>query len=240
MMNKLGRYATFQYKSPWKPKSWGQRGRMKKRMMYRQPVKSNGFVPPPELKFIDTSLNLSPVTSTGAFVGSIVIIAEGDGESDRDGRKISVTQVTTKLHLVMDPTAGTGLTGTHNAVKVCLVLDTQVNGATPATLDYEVAPTTFLTFRNLSNSQRFKTLWTRIYTQNTTAAAGDGAVNDTGSTGTDDIIHYKFKTPLIIQYNNSASTGAVSTQESNGLFLYFKGRHNFSNLFTTTRVRFYG
>ncbi len=208
----------------------------RRRANYRRPSR----YPAPEHKFFDTTIDLAPVISTSTFNQSLLTIAEGDGENEREGRKISITGITTKIHLILNENSGASLPGTHNAVKVCLVLDTQTNGAIPTTSDYEVLPNTFLSFRNLSNSGRFKTLWTRIYTQNATAAAGDGAVNDSGTFATDDVVHYKFKKPLVIQYNNSVTTGAIASVESNCLFLYFKGRHNFSSIFTNTRVRFYG
>ncbi len=191
----------------------------------------------PELKFFDTTISASPVPSTGVFQNSLVIIPQGDGQSNRDGRKIQVKSLTTHMHFVLDTVASASLAH-HDTILVKLVLDTQVNGALPLALDYVVDSTNSLTFRNLANSQRFKTLWARSVNLFPHAAAGDGSTNDSGEYAIDMTVHIKVDVP--IYYNASASTGAISTQESNGLFLYFQSRHGEADIFTQTRMRFYG
>ncbi len=193
--------------------------------------------PAPELKFVDVSTAAVPVPSTGVFKSTLVLIPQGDKQSEREGRKVSVVSVATHLHVFLDE--GTS-EAQHDHVIICLVLDRQTNGALPSATDYVVSATNDTTFRNLSNAGRFKTLWRKDYSLNHQGAGGDGTTNFLVKFSTDDMAFYKFKKPLIIQYNDSLTTGVVSTQESNGLFLYVQSRHGFGRVNMQTRVRFYG
>ncbi len=202
---------------------------------YRRRTVKKATYPPPELKFKDTSIANVPASATGLFMTSLTIIPQGDDEDEREGRKISVTSLTTHIHAFL--AAGT-TEAEHDHLIMCMVLDTQVNGSTPSALDYVVLNTNDLTFRNLSNSQRFKTLWRRDFDLNYTAAGGNGTAIETVGTNQNITVHYKFKKPLTISY--SGVTGATSFTESNGLFLYVQSRHGLASANSQTRVRFYG
>ncbi len=190
-----------------------------------------------ELKFIDDARNSEPVASTGAFQTSMVVVAQGDGPSTRDGRKIVVTQITTRMHIFLNTLAAATLPA-HDVMIVCMVLDTQVNGTAPSATDYVTTATSSLTFRNMFNTHRFKTLWRREYTIFPHAAAGNGTANHTGETSYDDIVTWKGSIEII--YNNDSTDGVVGTQESNGIFLYFQSRHGQVSINTNSRLRYYG
>ncbi len=205
------------------------------RYKQRRRTVKKAVYPPPELKFHDIPIANVPASATGLFMASLTIIPQGDDQDEREGRKISVTGVATHIHAFL--AAGTTEVS-HDHLIICLVLDTQVNGATPTALDYVVANTNDLTFRNLSNSQRFKTLWRRDFDLNHTAAGGNGTAIETVSNAVNQTVFYKFKKPLTITYSGTA--GSTAQTESNGLFFYVQSRHGLASSNMNCKVRFYG
>lgn len=148
-----------------------------------------------ELKFLDcawngVAVNVSTDGSSGEIqpssgcTGCISVPAQGDGESNRDGRKYCIKSV--------------WLSGTVNTVAIpdqadvaeingywfALVLDAQANGATIVSEDAFINPSTLgaammpQPLRNLANSKRFKIL-DRVYVE----PGGAYAFNDAAATG---------------------------------------------------------
>lgn len=134
-----------------------------------------------ETKFFDTFLASTAVTAAGDYPSStlenpsatIVLnsVAQGDGESDRDGRKITLRNLQVKGAIGLRPGSRTATAGAPVSLTVfiAIILDTQANGAvlSPANVYTNPSGTLALAshpFRNLQFSTRFRVLATRTIT----------------------------------------------------------------------------
>lgn len=138
-----------------------------------------------EKKFFDTERSIAitaPSDATGGEADPTTLLclncpAQGDGESQRDGRQINMTSIQVKgmvsIAAQADQTAGDVIPD----IMIALVLDKQTNGAQLNSEDVYENPSGFATlasqpFRNLENTQRFRVL----KTVHVTAAELAGAI----------------------------------------------------------------
>lgn len=163
---------------------------------------------------VDTTPEVIPWTVTSATsttsTGSLVQIVQGDTESMRNGRKITIKSIQCKGFL-------TGPTTTPNdVIQLYLILDKQCNGALPSYSDvFEDVPVVSEVNRmiNLSNSSRFTIIKKlRMTFVGQTALAGPVYTSQIKS-----IDFYK-KCNIPIEYDSSATTGVVTSVKSNNLF----------------------
>ncbi len=135
-----------------------------------------------ELKYIDYTYGNANISNAAAggecdpatYLG-MGVVAQGDEETNRDGRKIVLKSVYVKGQVkLLATTTVASVTGDPVGVALWLVLDKQTNGAQ---LDAEkvVTATTHpdLCFRNLKYSQRFQTLWSKRFYITPEVAAND-------------------------------------------------------------------
>lgn len=165
--------------------------------------------PNEELKFLDTALSFTPDT-TGEVVatGQINLVPQGDTESSRDGRKIVVKSIRIKGGVVNADNAASRL----QAV-MYLVLDTQCNGAAAGVSDVLTGTNFGSALPNLANVERFKIL--KSWKISCAPAAGVTASFANSSAMFD--IYKKCNIPIM--FDNTATTGAITTIRSNNLFL---------------------
>ncbi len=145
-----------------------------------------------ELKFYDTSLTdaqlTSPTDATGgehnesATIGPTTI-TQGTGESQRDGRKISMRSLFVSGLISVAAQAATSTADAGSTVFIAVVLDTQTNGATINSEDVykNTAANALLAAnpqRNLQFSSRF-----RVLAKKTMQISNMSMTNDTGATG---------------------------------------------------------
>lgn len=178
-----------------------------------------------ESKFIDYEYDAAIASAVAgseadpATVNTLNAIAQGDGESNRDGRKILVTGVTVRGSIRSDELDDSGTIGAGKKCRLVLLMDQQTNGAQFNAEDVLEDPTdTDLdvhAFRNLQFTSRFKVLHDKIYEINPTAAGGTGAVNDTGSREKIFSIHRNLQMPVLF----TGTTANVSTINTNSLHL---------------------
>ncbi len=145
-----------------------------------------------ETKFYDQKLLgaalTAPTDATGGEVdpsATVMLntVVQGDGESQRDGRKITMKSIYIEGQVKTAGQAGQSATDNQALVFIALVLDTQCNGATINSEDVYVNPgangvTAAGPLRNLQFTKRFKVLATRRF-----IIQNPNMVNDTGSTG---------------------------------------------------------
>lgn len=144
--------------------------------------RSLAFFPSKELKYFDTYFALPVSLATPVPWGSVNTVlvptapsdcisapARGDGPTDRRGRGILLKnlQLSGVLNLPAQPVVFSAPTPT--LVYVAAVLDTQANGAAPASYDIFVndsgsTPTAFPPFRNMNSASRFQVLKWEIIT----------------------------------------------------------------------------
>ncbi len=187
-----------------------------------------------ELKFHDLDID-DAVIATGGNIAedSVLTIAQGTTESQRIGRKVVVRQISWRMRLSLPATSTPGDTG--DELRVILYLDKQANGATAAVTDI-LETSDFQSFNNLANTSRFRTLMDHTFSVVSRSGSFDGTNDQFG----EDTQHHTFfkKLNIPIEYDNSVTTGAISSMRSNNigvLLLSFSGLGGFSS---KMRIRF--
>lgn len=187
-----------------------------------------------ELKFHDLDIDDAVVAVNGTIAqASCNIIAQDTTEITRIGRKCTIKGIFWKYAINL-PTAG-DITSSADTVRVILYQDKQTNGGA-ATAALLMASDNFQSFRNLANSSRFTILLDRTHTINSLVGGGDGTANDTGPVRRD----YSFSKlcNIPIEYDNSASTGALTTQRTNNIGVLLLGQAGKAGFESKMRLRF--
>lgn len=168
-----------------------------------------------ESKFIDTTVAETVILHDSWAGGEMDPAAnclcaptQGNGESNREGRRIVVTQISLqgKVYRVnkSDQADAVGPT----TVRVALVWDKQTNGAQmSAEQVYVDAGNRALQFRELEYIQRFQVMWSGTFTLTDGATFTDGA--NTGTIGGTQHFFDVYKKCSII-VNFSANAGSVA------------------------------
>lgn len=144
----------------------------KRRSTYRrQNPRTGGFLAM-ENKFYDTAVNAKAIVAAGSMAGletdpltynCISAPAQGDGESNRDGKKIIINSVDVNGVILISQQINQTIADYGAKIMIALVQDTQTNGAQLNSEDVYTNPgTSAITcaspFRNLQYSTRFKVL----------------------------------------------------------------------------------
>lgn len=211
-----------------------------------------------EYKFLDCAFNGGGTiaASTDATGGElqpdsgctncISCPAQGDGESNRDGRKYviksawvsgSVDWGVLQDQIDVLPSAG---------VYMALVLDTQANGATINTEDIFVNPTTQAEgmipqpLRNLQNSKRFRILDSKYVSARDLAVGTDGASTMSMVPSSQPVISLSWKGNIPVEC--TGTTADVASVSDNALHVVaFAGTSNYACTFRgKSRIRFVG
>ncbi len=194
-------------------------------------------MPLPESKFFDTTRALSATTTAGAITNaSLNIIPEGNGQSDRTGRKVTINSLF--VHGTIKVPTTTVAADTSDAVRVIFYQDKQANGAT-ATVANLLAAADFRAFYNLSNKSRFIVLKDVKVALAVQAGSGRGTT-DTLSYGENQRWFNVAKTGLNIpiEYDDSATGGELTTQRSNNLGVLVISESAKSSVGYIARVRY--
>ncbi len=168
-----------------------------------------------EQKFHDLDIDDAAIASGGTIVeDSCLTIAEGNGESQRIGRKIVVKSILWNMRVKLAGQTASASTG--DVARIILYQDKQTNGATAAVLDV-LETADFQSFRNLANTGRFNILMDKKISLTSKSGSGRGST-DTLAFGTDrrDFAFYK-KCNIPIEYDNSATDGTIPTMRSNNI-----------------------
>lgn len=187
----------------------------------------------PEVKFIDTSVNVNPnATGTVLLLNACV---EGSDYNNRIGRKIELTSVEYSLVFAGGTgDLGTGATYPENidVGMFSLVYDKQSNGAAPAWSDvYTVSGSVISPFshRNVNNLDRFVVLATDRLT---ISVAGPNSA----------MCNRYIRTKHDVRFN-SGNAGTIADINSGGLFLVYADQNTAGTQLTTlygrVRVRYH-
>ncbi len=191
----------------------------KKRKRYGTPYKkkyAKPRYPKPagELKFFDTVQADEASAQAGVIHSvSLNLIPQGVTESNRVGRKCSVTSIQIKGSLVL-PSDGASSGNATNVLRLIVYLDKQANGATAAVTDI-LESADVNSFRNLSNTQRFICLKDIHINMNAFGAfGGTGAPVSMKR-------HYNFEFYKKVDFplEFSSTTGALTELRSNNIGL---------------------
>lgn len=207
-------------KYPRSPQANGHKA-LYQRQMARRSMKLARYVAPVprsigEFKFLDTAFSDGTLASTAVFQ-NLNVVPQGDTESQRVGRKITITRLNIRGSVTL--LAATDVTNTSALFRMRIVLDKQTNGAQFAATDL-LESDTINSFSNLSNKSRFRVLRDGVIALSRGGATATGAAYAFGEkiVPIDETLDMK----VPIEFDNSATTGALTTQRSNSLCAVFQ------------------
>lgn len=165
-----------------------------------------------EKKFVDTATSTS-ISTTGQVV-HLSDVAQGAGQSARDGNSIKVTYLGLNIGLTINASA------TASLVRILVVRDNQQVGDTSPTMANVLAAEDTTAFLNGSTLGRFSILYDKVFTLNSTGVANR-------------MVHIKLPMKHHVRYNGTASTDiqkgglyymAVSNEATNTVAHYMNAR----------------
>ncbi len=168
-----------------------------------------------EFKILDTSTT-NPSLTALMTTANLNIIPQGITNETRVGRKCVITALHMRGSYTLLP--ATDATASSVRVRQRVVLDTQTNlsdFAVGVFLESDVIDS----FSKLANKGRFRVLSDEVYVLQAGGAAASGAAHVFSEDVVDVNINLRFNKGIPIEFNDVASTGAVTTQTSNSLHL---------------------
>lgn len=194
-----------------------------------------------ELKFHDIDVD-DPVVAAGANIflnsnteASLVRIAQSTTESTRIGRKCTIRMINWRFQLSLPALDGVTTAPNGDTIRVILYLDKQCNGAAAVNTDI-LEDADFQSFNNLANKSRFRTLMDRTYSLTYESGGGNGTTQDWAQVVIQDTLFKKVNIP--IEYDNSATTGALATIKSNNIGVLFLSNTGTGGFVSKMRLRF--
>jgi len=186
-----------------------------------------------EMKFKDTTRGYNVVPDTGVVDTNVVVIPQGDGESERVGRKCTIRSIYFKGSATLESATATNLT--DDFIRLMVIQDKQTNGAA-FTVGNVLVTANFLAHKNLENEKRFRVLSDQMINLNTTVALDTGGGDAGGERNRTWIKYLRCNIP--IEYDSSAATGAIATQRSNSIAVLAITQNSLTNLQYVCRVRY--
>ncbi len=192
---------------------------------------------PGESKFFDSDKDDGVVAATGAITTSLNLVVQGIAESQRIGRKITITKIHCTFSVFLPAESDKADISTGDIVRVMLYCDKQANGADANVTDL-LETATFFSYRNLTNSKRFQILFDKYYTINRRVAMTDG----TNTSASPRVEHsaQKVNRNLNIPIEFSANTGAITEITTNNIGLLYISKQGAAGIDTTCRIRYTG
>jgi len=175
-----------------------------------------------ELKYVDYQLAAQDISATWtggeldpATTLCLNTVTQGTGESQRIGKKITMTGVTIKGFIYNAASESIGAPSSDALCRIALVLDAQTNKAQLNAEDvFEVDPTVdFVAHREQEYTQRFQVLKDKIIRLPTSnALMNEGAANlfAVGQVMIPFKINYNFKQPCHVNFVSSADPATVA------------------------------
>ncbi len=226
------------------------RRRKRKRRRFpakRTNVRTGGFLGL-EMKFADIETNSDAFATTWATMedatnDSVSGVAQGDGESQRDGRKYLIHSIHIRARVFKVFTESQAAPLGDIEGRICLVWDTQTNGAQLTATDVMDGGQTddTLAFRNLQHSKRFRVLWDKSWKLSLNNQTNEGAINlFANGTVTTPIMTFnrRFKTPIPVIC--SATTAVIAAISDSSLHVIGVANDAAALLNMQIRLRFTG
>lgn len=185
-----------------------------------------------ELKFFDTIRATAAVANTGVVDANLNIIPQGVLENNRLGRQCKIKRINIRGSIVLP--GGTTAATSSDQIRVLLVQDKQANGAVFTVLNVLETNGTNSHF-NLENEHRFKILYDKNYTLSSAGGTNSGAILY-GQVTKDLRINMACNIP--IDFDNSAGTGAITTQRTNSLAFLMITDNGVATVSYVSRLRF--
>ncbi len=190
-----------------------------------------------ELKFHDVDVTQAAADWSGGLIqnaGTLNVIPQDVTEKTRVGRKVTLKSIMWRGVFTTNVIADGATTQSADVVRVIIYLDKQCNGETATVLNI-LETADYLSFKNLANTNRFQTVYDKIFTVKPEPPAGTGAVNDQGAGQT--IKSFYKKCNIRLEYDDSAQTGALGTIRSNNIGMLLISKNSSSNVVMDSKVR---
>ncbi len=196
-----------------------------------------------ERKFVDYTYSAAVSTTiTGSEADPATVLclnasATGNTEKTRDGRVQTNKSCHIRGRIELDVTAAATLSA-GRSVRIIVLLDTQTN---VAQFDAEKVLSDDSTlkvhaFRELAYTHRFKILKDVTFNLNPTAAAGDGAADDTALI----VKNFKWNFPLNFKTQYDGTTAVIGSVTDNSVHVMAIASGSATTLKYESRVRFTG
>jgi len=208
--------------------------------------KSSALALGAESKFIDYYITDATVVTTTASseqdpatVNCLNATAVGDGESNRDGRKVMLQSVYIKGQVYGNPLPDEGDTPTSASVRLLLVLDKQTNGVQFSAEDVllNTSGSDVLSMRNLQYTSRFKVLKDITYDLPVVTSTDGSGTNSGTAAGQSFSIFEKLNVPCTF----TDTTALISSIMDNSLHVMaIVSAGSSVKLSYQSRVRFVG
>lgn len=187
-----------------------------------------------ERKFKDSTvlISLAPAwTLASPATGALNAVAQGNGETERDGRKIS----NSSLHI-----NGSFVTRSHEGSEVRIIVfkDTQTNGAAPSPANVIVGGING--FRNLEWVNRFRILYDKTFVVNPQVYVDPNNANTPTSNAPCRDFRANFKLTDTTMFDNTTADIANITDNSYHVMACSTDSSMQGTLEFTSRFRFYG
>lgn len=167
-----------------------------------------------ELKFHDSQINATSVSTSGAITSTLCVIAQGTSESERIGRKCTIRSMHFRYAVKLPEISANLTPPPPDELRVIIYLDKQCNGAAAVPGDI-LEQVDVRGFRNLANSGRFVLLHDKMFTMNYETQSFEGTTNYCAS-GKKLVNHgFNKKVNIPIEYNST--TGGLSEIRSNNI-----------------------
>lgn len=217
------------------------RGRLRRRN-----IRTAGFLGI-EKKFVDYAVSSQAIVATassaesdpGAGVNCLNAIGQGDGESQRDGRKAVIKSVFIRGMISKGIDSDQADAKNGYLVRILVVHDKQTNAAQLNSEDVldDGSTTKIMAPYNMQYTQRFKVLMDRTYRLNPTNSQTDGA--NTGSVGWQ-AVPFKFYKALNMPCTFVANNATIADIADNSLHVIALANTTGLTLNYESRVRFIG
>lgn len=176
-----------------------------------------------ERKFVDYEYNAVVVNTVAgseadpSTPGCISAVAQGDGESQRDGRKYLIKSINIKGYVQWPSYTASASVYGDSFVRFLVVLDTQTNGAQLNAEDVLADPTSTdldaVAFRNLQYTSRFKVLKDMIILGKRETLVHNGTNYDSSNM----VVPFECYITKDIPVTTSATGATVSTITDNSI-----------------------
>ncbi len=194
-------------------------------------------IPRQELKFHDVDTDDAVIAAgSQVTVTTLNAIAQGTTESTRIGRRVVIKKISFRYDVSLPATASAA--ETFDVIRLMIVHDKQCNGMAADDLDI-LENADHQSFNNLANKKRFVVLMDRTHDVQVMAGSGRGST-DTLSYGAA-VKSYSFykNVNITIEYDDSVSTGSITSQTSSNLLFLTSGRAGFAGVIGHMRLRFH-
>ncbi len=166
-------------------------------------------------KFIDLAVGIIP-TANLAQTTQLFTIPQGNNEGEREGMNIKLTRMHFKFQINLPST--TTVADSTDMLRMILWKDKQTNRAIPSGVS-TILTTSTNGINHHYNMDRLTSrnvvLWDRTFTLNSSSGAG----STTTYAPITRFVELKKNMNIPIKYNNSVTTGAIASIESNNVYL---------------------